>query len=78
MDHPGTSMVCGQFALPFNSDMAHPFLVGFDFEIGAETLEHLFSVVARHHRLDHRGDAGRVETGQQHGRFDCAEAIGTR
>ena len=37
---------------------------------GAEAGEHLLGVVARHHRLDHRGHARRVQGGEQHGRLD--------
>ncbi len=38
-----------------------------DFQPGAEPPQHAFGVVARGYGLDHGGDAGGVETGEQHG-----------
>ena len=50
--------------------MTRAFRVGVDVKFGAETLEHFLGMVAGRHRLDHRGDARRVEAGEQHGGFD--------
>jgi len=36
-----------------------------DLKVGAEALEHAFAMVAGRDRLDHAGDAGRVEAGEQ-------------
>ena len=56
---PGTSMVCGlQLGLAAQADHALAVLF-LDPQLGAEALEHALGVVARRHRLDHRGDRRR-------------------
>ena len=47
-----------------------------DGHVGAEDAQHPFRVVARALRLDDRGDAGRVQAGQQHGRLDLGRRRG--
>ena len=41
-----------------------------DGEVGAEAAQHPLAMVARRHGLDHAGEAGRVEAGEQHRRLD--------
>jgi len=71
-----------QLAAAFEADGADACGIGFNAQIGAEALQHLFRVVAGHHRLDDGGDAGRVEAGEQHGGFHLGgchrHAIGDR
>ena len=50
--------------------MRRPSPSGVDLHLGAEMGQHLLGVVARRLGLDHRGDAARVEAGEQHGRLD--------
>ena len=50
---PGTAMrLAGELALALDADVPHAVAVGLDLECGAEALQHLFGVVARHDRLD--------------------------
>ena len=80
---PGTAMIW-PVSLPWPSMRMWrtPSLSVSTVEIGAKALQHLFGVVARHHRLDDGGDARRVEAGQQHGRLDLRgghrHAVGDR
>jgi hypothetical protein len=61
---PGTAMVW-PVSLPWPSMKMWrtPCSSVWTVEVGAEALQHLFGVVAGHHRLDDGGDAGRVEAG---------------
>jgi hypothetical protein len=59
----------GELALALYADTADAFTVGFDLDLGTETGKHFLRMVARHDRLDDRGDAGRVQPRQQHRRL---------
>ena len=59
-----------QFGSPGDGDDTGAVFFRLHMKIGAEALEHTFGMVAGGNRLDHRGRARRVESGQQDGAFD--------
>ena len=56
-----------QFRLAADTDGARALRCNFDGQLGAESAEHPFGMIARRHGLDDSGDPGGVEPGQQDG-----------
>ena len=59
-----------QFGAALERDLAPGLAFRRDFDLGAEMAQHFLGMVARGLGLDHRRRARRVESGEQHRRFD--------